>query len=79
LGYHRIRPRSLSSFAALWVIGHVARYRCVRILLVGLRSPVRAGLRYPVVFHFEQAGKLRLDLPVENPHTLRSPPAQPPP
>ena len=50
----------------------------VRIMLVGLRSPVRAGLRYPVVFHFEQAGELRLNLPVENPHTLRSPPDQPP-
>ncbi|MGH3982887.1 MAG: copper chaperone PCu(A)C [Pseudonocardiaceae bacterium] len=51
----------------------------VRIMLVGLRSPVRAGLRYPVVFDFEQAGELRLDLPVENPHTLRSPPDQPSP
>jgi hypothetical protein len=44
----------------------------VRILLVGLRSPVRAGLRYPVVFHFEQAGELRLDLPVETPHAAVS-------
>ena len=51
----------------------------VRIVLLGLRSPVRAGLRYPVVFDFERAGELRLDLPVENPHTVRSPPGQPPP
>ena len=50
----------------------------VRILLVGLRSPVRAGLRYPVVFHFEQAGELRLDLPVETPHAAVSA-RQPPP
>ncbi len=51
----------------------------VRIVLVGLRSPVSAGLRYPVVFDFERAGELRLDLPVENPRTLRSPADQPPP
>lgn len=51
----------------------------VRIVLVGLRSPVSAGLRYPVVFDFERAGELRLDLPVENPRTLRSPSDQPSP
>jgi periplasmic copper chaperone A len=51
----------------------------VRIVLVGLRSPVSAGLRYPVVFDFERAGELRLDLPVENPRTLPSLPDQPPP
>ena len=44
----------------------------VQILLGGLRCPVRAGLRYPVVFHFEQAGELRLDLPVETPHAAVS-------
>jgi copper(I)-binding protein len=45
----------------------------VRIVLMGLHSPVSAGLDYPVVFGFEHAGELRLELPVENP------PAQPTP
>lgn len=41
----------------------------VRIVLTGLRVPVRVGFSYPVVFAFEQAGELRLELPVENPTT----------
>ena len=40
----------------------------VRIVLTDLRVPVRAGFTYPVVFSFEQAGELRLELPVENPN-----------
>ncbi|MGQ0717839.1 MAG: copper chaperone PCu(A)C [Pseudonocardiales bacterium] len=51
----------------------------VRIVLIGLRSPVRAGFSYPVVFAFERAGELRLELPVVNPGTSRSPADQPPP
>lgn len=51
----------------------------VQIMLIGLRSPVRAGFSYPVVFAFEQAGELHLELPVENPGTSRSPAHQPPP
>lgn len=42
----------------------------VDILLTGLTSPIRAGLTYPVVFTFERAGDLRLELPVENPGAL---------
>jgi hypothetical protein len=38
--------------------------------LVGLTSPVRAGLNYPVVFTFERAGTLRLPVPVETPDVL---------
>jgi periplasmic copper chaperone A len=44
----------------------------VRIMLTGLRVPIRAGLTYPVAFTFEQAGELRLELPVENPNIARS-------
>ncbi len=51
----------------------------VRIVLIGLRSPVSAGFSYPVVFAFEQAGELHLELPVDNPNTPRSPADQPPP
>ena len=43
-----------------------------QIVLTGLRSPVSPGFTYPVVFTFEQAGELRLELPVENPNTSRS-------
>ncbi len=39
----------------------------VRVVLTGLLSPVSAGFSYPVVFTFEQAGELRLELPVGNP------------
>ncbi|GEL22338.1 putative lipoprotein LpqE [Pseudonocardia sulfidoxydans NBRC 16205] len=39
----------------------------VDITLIGLTTPIRAGLSYPVVFTFEHAGQLRLDVPVENP------------
>ncbi|HEX2297385.1 MAG TPA: hypothetical protein VHH34_02510 [Pseudonocardiaceae bacterium] len=42
----------------------------VDIGLVGLTESVRAGLTYPVVLTFERAGKLRLELPVENPDIL---------
>jgi copper(I)-binding protein len=41
--------------------------REVEIALVGLTEPIRAGVGYPVVFTFERAGDLRLDVPVENP------------
>ncbi len=45
----------------------------VRIVLTGLHVPVRVGFSYPVVFVFEQAGELCLELPVENPNTLVRP------
>lgn len=37
----------------------------IDITLVGITDPVRAGLTYPVVFTFERAGDLRVELPVE--------------
>lgn len=42
----------------------------VDITLVGLTAPVRSGLSYPVVFTFERAGELRIEVPVENPDAL---------
>lgn len=42
----------------------------VAIVLVDLLVPVRAGMSYPVVFTFEQAGDVVLDVPVENPDLL---------
>ncbi|MGH3693159.1 MAG: hypothetical protein ACRDRX_04030 [Pseudonocardiaceae bacterium] len=48
----------------------------VQIVLTGLRGPVSAGLRHPAVFTFEQAGELRLALPVENPTRPRLPASQ---
>jgi copper(I)-binding protein len=42
----------------------------VEIVLVGLTEPVRAGLTYPVALTFEHAGRLHLQLPVENPRVL---------
>ncbi len=44
--------------------------KAVDITLVGLTAPVRAGLVHPVVFTFERAGDIRLELPVENPDRL---------
>lgn len=41
--------------------------KTVGIALVGLTEPVRAGVTYPVVFRFERAGELRIELPVETP------------
>lgn len=45
-------------------------------MLEGLTEPVRAGLTYPVVFTFADAGELRLPVGVENPTVLR--PVPPP-
>ncbi|GAA3223802.1 hypothetical protein GCM10017691_11180 [Pseudonocardia petroleophila] len=42
----------------------------VDIALVGLTTPLRAGLTYPVVFTFENAGEVRLEVGVENPQVL---------
>ena len=42
----------------------------VEVSLIGLTEPVRAGLTYPVVFTFERAGDVRLEVPVENPQVL---------
>lgn len=42
----------------------------VDIALLGITEPVRAGLTYPVVFRFERAGEVRVEVPVENPEQL---------
>lgn len=42
----------------------------VDIALLGITEPIRAGLSYPVVFVFERAGELRVEVPVENPEQL---------
>lgn len=44
--------------------------REVTIALEGLTAPIRAGLTYPVVFTFADAGELRLQVGVENPSVL---------
>lgn len=44
--------------------------RAVDIALVGLTTPLRAGLTYPVVFTFENAGEVRLEVGVENAQVL---------
>lgn len=44
--------------------------RSVDIALLGLTTPLRAGLTYPVVFTFENAGDVRLEVGVENPGVL---------
>jgi copper(I)-binding protein len=37
------------------------------IALTGLREPIRSGLSYPVVFGFERAGDVVVDVPVKTP------------
>jgi hypothetical protein len=37
------------------------------VALTGLREPIRSGLTYPVVFGFERAGDLLLEVPVDTP------------
>lgn len=44
--------------------------RPIDIALVGLTTPIRSGMTYPVVFTFEQAGDLRLMVGVETPQVL---------
>lgn len=44
--------------------------RSVDIALLDLTTPLRAGLTYPVVFTFEYAGDVRLEVGVENPEVL---------
>lgn len=44
--------------------------REVTIALEGLTAPIRAGLTYPVVFTFADAGELQLQVGVENPSVL---------
>ncbi len=52
---------------------HSPRYRRRSDRAHRLRSPISAGLDYPVVFDFEHAGELRLELPVENPSAQPTP------
>jgi copper(I)-binding protein len=42
----------------------------IEIALVGLTSPISAGLTYPVDFTFERGGVARVEVPVENPEIL---------
>jgi len=51
--------------------------RTAQVWLVGLTEDVRAGLTYPVVLQFEKAGRIALDLPVDNPATEREPATEP--
>ncbi len=37
------------------------------IALAGLREPIRSGLTFPVIFEFEQAGDVIVEVPVDNP------------
>ncbi len=41
--------------------------RTIGIKLVGLKKDIRSGLNYPVVFRFEKAGELTVELPVGYP------------
>lgn len=43
----------------------------IGLMLTDLRTEIRAGLTYPVVFTFAGAGDIRLDLPVGNPDQPR--------
>lgn len=42
----------------------------VDISLLGITEPIRAGMTYPVVFTFERAGEVQVEVPVENPEML---------
>lgn len=42
----------------------------IDITLLGLTEPIRAGLSYPVVFVFDRAGQVQVQVPVENPEQL---------
>lgn len=44
--------------------------RAIDIALVGVTTPIRSGMTYPVVFTFERAGDLRLTVGVETPQVL---------
>ncbi|OLT05641.1 hypothetical protein BJF90_01005 [Pseudonocardia sp. CNS-004] len=44
------------------------------IALAGLSEPIRSGLTYPVVFGFERAGDVRIDVPVDLPDFPRREP-----
>ncbi|HXV94823.1 MAG TPA: hypothetical protein VD813_16075, partial [Pseudonocardia sp.] len=41
------------------------------IALTGLRVPIRSGVSYPVVFGFERAGDVRIEVPVDTPASPR--------
>ncbi len=43
------------------------------LALTGLRAPIRSGLTYPVVFGFERAGDVVLEVPVSTPEVPREP------
>ena len=46
------------------------------IALAGLREPIRSGLTYPVVFTFERAGEVLVEVPVETPDLPREEPIE---
>lgn len=47
--------------------------RTIAIKLTGLVGPIRAGLTYPVVLRFQDAGVLNAELPVGEPDTTPEP------
>lgn len=47
--------------------------QATQLTLVGLREDVRAGLTYPVELTFQNAGRVTLNVPVDNPLTPREP------
>lgn len=50
--------------------------RTAQITMTGLVNDIRAGLTYPVVLTFQNAGSVTLDVPVDNPTTPREPAAE---
>ena len=50
--------------------------RTAQITMTGLVNDIRAGLTYPVVLTFQNAGSVTLDLPVDNPTAPREPAAE---
>ena len=43
------------------------------VALIGLKQPIRSGISYPVVFGFERAGDVAVDVPVDTPSFPRNP------
>lgn len=74
LGHHTLAAGDTKPVAAITVPDTTF----IDLRLTGLKSEIRAGLTYPVVFTFARAGQLRLQLRVDNPDEPREPCALPP-
>ena len=48
------------------------------VALAGLSEPIRSGLTYPVLFGFERAGDVLVEVPVETPDLPRAGPVEGP-